>query len=65
MIETERHLLTQLRQRVLHFKVVPVKAQKPLGDVERVVACAAGDGVGPGVQADLKEDENQVTFEEM
>lgn len=33
--------------------------------MERVVPGAAGDSIGPSIQADLKEDENQVTFEEI
>lgn len=47
--------LTQLGQRVLHLEVVLVESQHPLGDVQGVVPGAAGDGVRPGVQADLGE----------
>lgn len=38
------------------MKVVLVESQKPPGDVERVVAGAAGDGVWSSIQADLKDD---------
>lgn len=51
--------LTQFGQRVRHLEVVLVEAQQPPGDEERVVAGAAGDGVGPSVEADLKGHENQ------
>lgn len=51
--QKKKRSLTELRQRVLDFKVVLVKSQQPLGDVEGVVSGAAGDGVGPGVEADL------------
>lgn len=45
--------LTEFGQRVLDFEVVLVESQQPLGDVEGVVTGTAGDGVRPGVQADL------------
>lgn len=51
--------LTELGQRVLDFKVVLVKSQKPLGDVESVVPGPAGDGIRPSVQTDLKETEEE------
>lgn len=47
--------LTELGQRVLDFKVVLVKSQQPLGDVESVVSGSAGDGVRPSVQTNLRD----------
>lgn len=47
--------LTELWQRVLDFKIVLVKSQKPLGDVESVVSGSTGNGIRPSVQTDLKD----------
>lgn len=48
-----RQPLTQLGQRVLHLEVILVEAQHPPRDIQGVVPCTAGNGVRPGVQADL------------